>query len=246
MNFRTAAIMMLLLPLAAGCLVTQPQDTPVPALKCTDVQSGQDYWLYVPSYYDDSTSWPLVITLHGTHLLDGSKRQINEWKVLAERKGFIVAAPALKSVQGVLPVSDGLWQKDLQSDERTIISLEKELQRRYRIRRGAVILTGFSAGGYPMYYTGLRHPDRFDMLIARGCNSSMAIFEDVPVTDEARQMPIAIFWGKDDMGHIQEQSWQAFRWLREHRFFGTERREVEGGHLRRPEVAWSLWEQRGR
>ncbi len=223
-----------------GCPVTQSQDTPVSARRLA-LGGGGRYWLYVPSYYTAERDWPLVITLHGTHGWDGAKAQIKEWKSLAEEKGLIVAAPQLKSPQGITPVVRSLWYKDLAEDERAVLSLLDELESTYRIDPEAVLLTGFSAGGYPLYYIGLQNPRRFNMLIARACNSDLELFEKLSIDPEARELPIRLFWGKDDLRRIQGDSWQAFRYLREQRFFQTEYEEIKGGHLRRPELAYTLW-----
>jgi len=223
----------------SGCPVTQPQDTPVDARQILEPQTGRNYWLYVPSYYSDEHDWPLVVTLHGSNVWDGPVRQIMEWKALAERCGFLVAAPRVYSAEGILPVLERIEQ--LREDEKAVLSILDNIAGQYRVDPRAVLLTGFSAGGYPMYWIGLRHPERFNMLIARACNSSVEHLERIPLTDEARKMPIMIFWGKDDLAPIRRESWAAFRWLREHRCFGTEKKEVEGGHLRRPELAFRFW-----
>ncbi|MDY6912855.1 MAG: alpha/beta hydrolase-fold protein [Planctomycetota bacterium] len=228
----------------AGCPVTQSQDTPVSAMHLTETQTGGKYWLYVPSYYDKERDWPLVVTLHGTYGWDGAKRQVNEWKYLAEQRGLIVASPQLRSVQGILPVIKGLWFEDLKKDERMILSVVDDVSREYNVKPGLVLLTGFSAGGYPLYYTGLRNPKRFDMLIARGCNSSLDLFEKVELTDAARDLSVLIFWGKHDLKSIRNQGWQAFRYLREHQCFRVRRKEIRGGHLRRPDVAYQQWRRR--
>ncbi len=229
--------------LLAGCPVTQPPP-PGPVQHLTEKTTGRKYSLYVPTHYTPKRKWPLVITLHGTHGWDGRKRQINEGGELAERKGFLVAAPYLKSPQGILPVIHSIWSKQLDADDKAILGMIDDLQAKYTIDPRAVLLTGFSAGGYPMYNTGLRHPERFNMLIARACNSSIWLFERIRFTEAARNMPIFIFWGKDDLKPLQEQSWQAFRYLRgSRRCFNTEKKEVHGGHLRRPETAWNLWQK---
>lgn len=226
----------------AGCPVTQPQESPARQVRMGDKKSPCRYWLYVPSYYSEDHAWPLVITLHGTPGFDSSDAQIREWKSLAEEQGFLVAAPDLQSAQGVLPVSQKAWQGDLKADEQAILALREEVLRSYRIDPRAILLTGFSAGGFPMYYTGLRHSDKFSMLIGRSANSRVEILEQLPVTDATRKMPIALLWGKDDIREIQQQNWEAFRWLREHRFFAArEPKQVRGGHLRRPELAYNLW-----
>ncbi len=242
---RYACLMhVLMLPLAilaAGCPVTQSQQTPVESLRIEEPVSGAGYYLYVPSFYSDQRDWPLVVTLHGTFGWDSSSAQIKEWKFLAEKHGLIVAAPDLKSVQGILPVVRSLWYQDLQADEKAILAVIDDVSRKYHIDPNAVLLTGFSAGGYPLYYVGLRNPQRFNMLIARGCNSDLELFKQIEFSDKVRKLPVAIFWGKDELAEIQRQSWQAFRYLREHGCRKASRKEVLGGHLRRPELTYSLW-----
>ncbi|MCJ7544373.1 MAG: alpha/beta hydrolase-fold protein [Phycisphaerae bacterium] len=238
---------MILLPLlltTAGCPVTQPQETPVPPLRQEIQAAGVKYWLYVPSYHSTDRDWPLVVTLHGTYGWDSPRRQIDEWKHLAEERGLIVAAPDLQSAQGILPVARAVWLKDLSADEQTVLAVIDDLVERYRVDKDAVLLTGFSAGGYVMYYAGLRNPQRFDMLIARNCNCDVDMLGGIELTDAARTLPVVIFWGKDDLKRIQDQSWAAFRYLREHRCFQVEHKEIQGGHLRRPELAYRMWRER--
>ena len=226
--------------LLGGCPVPQPRP-PGKVLSAREAANGAKYYYYVPTYYSEDRDWPLVVTLHGTHGWDGPKRQVLEWGALAERRGFLVAAPTLQSVQGILPVPVDWWLRDLEEDERNVLAVIDELCRKYpRIDPEAVLLTGFSAGGYPLYYIGLRNAERFHMLIARDCNSSIKLFERIKLTDRARSLPIAIFWGKDDVG-IREESWEALAWLRRHRCYGTRRKKVPGGHFRRPELAYQIW-----
>ncbi len=236
-------VLLLLLGVVAGCPVTQSQDTPVDYKYLKDQVTDSGYYLYVPSTYDGKKTYPLVITLHGTPPWDTAWLQIREWKKLAEDKGFIVAVPKLRSPQGILPVSQGRWLKNLERDEEAILAVRTEVCSRYRVDKKRILLTGFSAGGFPMYYVGLRHPDKFSMLIARACNSKPLIFEHVRVTKKTRRIPIVIFYGKDDMGPIKTQSLQAFQWLRRN---GWNKRnclwkKMRGGHQRRPKTAYNYW-----
>jgi poly(3-hydroxybutyrate) depolymerase len=235
---------LLFLPLIAvlsGCPVTQPQETPVPTLRRESAQTHSSYWLYVPSNYKPDRDWPLVVTLHGTHGWDSSVAQISEWKALAEQKGMIVVAPDLRCVQGILPVVRSLWYKDMATDETNVLAIIDEICGQYRIAPKSILLTGFSAGGYPMYYIGLRHPERFSMLVARSCNSDVGLFEKIELTDAARRLPIMVFWGRDDMG-IQKQCWGAVEYLKTHGFKNVHLKMVKGGHLRRPDLTYAYWQ----
>ena len=235
----------LLLPLLAGCPVFQPQDTPISQEKTLEPTTGAKYWFYVPSNYSRDREWPLVITLHGTIPFDTYTAQIKEWKALAEDKGFIVVAPDLDSSQGILPILNRQsWYKDLERDEQVILAVLEDVRGRYRIDPdpNAILLTGFSAGGFAMFHTGLRNPSRFGMLIARSCNSDVRMMEDqIPLTDQAKRMPIMSYWGRDEHT-LGRQGWDAFEYLRTHGFKKAEMEEVkQGAHYRRPELAYRVW-----
>lgn len=241
---------LLALAALAGCVPTQSTDTPVLPTLLTEPTTGEKYGIYVPSYYSADRAWPLVVTLHGTHGWDSSDWQMWEWQKVAEDHGLIVVAPKLKSVQGILPVTKMLhdqWLRDLDRDEGMILAVMEDVSKRYRIdagapgRRPAVLLTGFSAGGFPLYDVGLKHPTRFNMLIARACNSNLEILERTPVTDDLRRTPIMIYWGRDDLQPIHDQSWQAFSFLRTHNCLQTKHMKTMGGHLRHPEMAYDMW-----
>ncbi len=243
-TFRNQLLLLALLPamlLLAGCPVTQSQETPVEALQFDEENTGAQYHVYLPSYYDAQRDWPMVITLHGTYGFDSASAQIKEWKALAEEKGFIVVAPVLKSVQGILPTVKSLHMSDLQVDEQIILNVLDAVCGKYHVDRKSVMLTGFSAGGFPMYYTGLRNPTKFNMLAARSANYEPELIENVPMNDDIRRLPIAIYWGKSDLKPIHDDSWAAFRYLRTHQCKKVEEFEFVGGHLRRPDLAYKHW-----
>lgn len=230
-----------LVGLLGGCYVP-PSDTPVEPYLLTEPTTRTRYWVYKPSYYTADRDWPLVVTLHGTNPWDTMRKQIYAWKGAAERHGLVVVAPYLRSTQGILPVVPSVWRRQLADDERAVLAVMEDVNSRLHIDLDSVLLTGFSAGGFPLYYVGLRHTRRFDCLVARACNSNMDVFEQIEFTEETRKLPILIFWGKDDLPPIRNQSWQAVRFLRKDRqCFKTERMEIAGGHIRRPEVAYQFW-----
>ena len=238
----TTPLWLAALTLCSGCPVWQDQNVPVPAEQHAEPVTGADYWVYVPKDYPDDRRWPLVVTLHGTVPWDTYTREINEWKRLAEDKGFVVVAPSLKSPQGILPVIPRLWFEDLERDERVVLATIDEVCRRHpAVDRSCVLLHGFSAGGYPLLFVGLRNPDRFNMLIGRGINSDPRLLERIERTDEAREMPVVLLWGRDDTPLIRKQCWFAYTYLRERGFHNTEYETFPGAHLRRPDLAYEHW-----
>ncbi len=237
---RRVLILLPLVGLLAGCPVMSP--SPEGKIQHLKFENGSKYSVYVPTWYTPKEKWPLVISLHGTFGYDDQRRQAKEVAFLADEYGFIVAAPGLRSVQGILPVKRSLWRKDLQRDREKVLELIDLLASQYSIDRTHVLLTGFSAGGFVMWDAGVRHPDRFQMLIGRSVNFSVNIMEDIEATPEARNMPILIFWGRDDPA--SGMGWDAYEYLRSHGFFSTERRKIEGGHWRHPRICTEAWRER--
>jgi len=232
---------------AAGCPVTQSQDTPVAHSYHSDDDSGAKYYLYVPSTYDPARAWPLAVTLHGTHGFDSARKQIRAWKALAEEHGFIVLAPKLASPQGILPVFQSRRRRQLELDEQHVLAAMDEVGREYNLRRDATLITGFSAGGYALYHLAVRNPERFDVLVARACNADMDILKPLPITDAVRRMPMLIFFSKtghpvsSNLNPIAKESWAAYRHFRLAECYGAEIKAVEGGHIRHPERAVQFW-----
>jgi len=226
-----------------GCAVTQPQDAPAPEIVGSEPRTGREYSLYVPAGYDAGRKWPLVITLHGTFLFDGHRDQIREWKMLAEENGFIAAAPRLRSTQGILPRIGSLWYEDLAADEKTILALLDLLEARYAIDANNVLLTGFSSGGYPMYWTGLRNPGQFSMLVARAGNCDTGMLDRIRLGPGAQKLPVAMIYGTTDLWMLRNQTFEAYEYLTQHGVPASIK-PVGGGHWRHPEVACALWRAR--
>jgi predicted esterase len=237
----------------AGCPVTQPQDTPVPQLKFRSPKTRSEYHVYVPSDAAELGPMPMVVTLHGTHGFDSASAQVKEWKALAEEHGFVVLAPELSSPQGILPISRSMRLADLNKDEARIVAAIEEVKRKYRINDKAVMITGFSAGGFPLYYVAIRHPELFSVLVARACNADMDVIEGLKVTGKLRQMPMLIFFSKtginpisSNLNPIARQSWAVYRHLRTSECYQADIKATEGGHHRRPDLALAFWrEQQG-
>ncbi|MBB3948833.1 extracellular catalytic domain type 1 short-chain-length polyhydroxyalkanoate depolymerase [Aureimonas jatrophae] len=76
---------------ARGCGTEQPAGR-----YAMDVASGgqtRTVAYYVPSSYDPSRPAPLVVDFHGSTSTAGEQLDRSEWERVAEREGFVVAAP---------------------------------------------------------------------------------------------------------------------------------------------------------
>ena len=130
----------------------------------------QPYRVFVPTGYDGTKAYPLVIALHG---MGGDENSFFEayanglFKTLAERHGYIVACP-----KGRKPAS--MYMGDAEKDVLDVLS---EMQRAYRIDPDRVYLTGHSMGGYGTLSLAMGHPDIFAAIapISGGVNNPLSL-----------------------------------------------------------------------
>jgi phospholipase/carboxylesterase len=229
-----------LVGIVAGC----PKPTILGVPNSIPQLAGQHdgYWIYVPSNYTPDHAWPLVITLHGANGLDFPAVQIRDWQPLAEKHGFIVVAPKMRSVIVGPPMLRDLWIKDMATDEKSILSVMDEVTAKYHIDPKTVLLTGLSAGCYPLYYTGPRHPERFGMIVAMSCGFFSETVDKIALTPEARKMPVVVYWGGADL-LIQPYCKNAVQYFTTHGFTDIQQAEIPGmGHKHSPEVAYKYWD----
>lgn len=233
----------------AGCSAWGGQDTGVQEFQRVEPVTRSRYYLYVPGDYSSERAWPLVVTLHGARARDSAKAQVRQWKALAEKHGFIVLAPSLESPGGILPVSRSARRAALDKDEKRVLAGIDDVKGRYRIDARAVMITGYAAGGYPLYYIALRNPGLFNAVAAGMCRFDRELVKAVPVTEAVRRTPVLIYFGKashpvhSKWSRVASDSWAAFRYLRESRCFKAEIDDVRGGNQRRPDVAYSFWKK---
>jgi len=117
----------------------------------------QPYRVYVPTTYDSSKSYPLVIALHGMGGDENSYFEAynkGEFRVLAEDHGYIVACP-----KGRKPAS--MYIGDA---ERDVMDVIEEMKRAYRIDPDRIYLTGHSMGGFGTWSIAMNHPEVFAAL----------------------------------------------------------------------------------
>ena len=223
----------------AGCAVNQPQDTIEQERYEANPVAGAGYWLFVPNTYRHDQPAPLIVTCHGTIPFDVANHHIREWKWLAEKSGCIVVAPELLGTDGL--IGDGPI-RDMLTDERRILSAIGILGYRYNIDRNNIMITGFSGGGFPTYWVGLRNPDVFSVVAARNCNFSSSNM-DGWFTQDAKGTRVYIYYGDNDPGTISIQSLTGIDFLKSRGFNVTKDTIPGAGHERHPEVAMKFFRE---
>lgn len=232
-----------LLAVTAGCAVTQPQNTPAWQKQETDPVTGAAYWMYVPAAYRDDKPAPLVVTCHGTPPFDVSEHHVRELKMLGEQNGCIVLSPALIGTDGILgngPISAML------ENERRILGLISMAGYRYNVDMANIMITGFSGGGFPVYWVGIRNPEVFSCIVPRSCNFSEANLDGWYPQAAVKMIDAFIYYGSNDPLTIKVQSDNGIRYLQSKGFRVAERVVPGIGHQRRPEVAMRFFREHWR
>jgi predicted esterase len=126
----------------------------------------QPYQVFVPTSYDKSKPFPLIIALHGMGGDENSYFQAyaqGAFKLEAEKHGYLVACP-----KGRKPAS--MYLGDAEKDVMDVIA---EMRRDYNIDPDRIYLTGHSMGGYGTWSVAMSHPDVFAALapISGGSNT---------------------------------------------------------------------------
>ncbi len=111
----------------------------------------REYALHVPSSYDGSRSFPILVALHGSHGREDG--MVAMWRGLAESKGVILLA-----VRGTIRVRDRAFRWDERS-ESTILGILNEVRDKVKVDPGRVYVTGVGQGAYIAYTIALHSPD---------------------------------------------------------------------------------------
>ncbi len=224
--------------MAGGCDVPAGyQVAPVKEWHETDPATGKGFWIFLPSTYDHNKPAKVIVTCHGTPPYDVANMHIREWKSLAEKYGCIVLAPELIATDGI--IGDGPVVGMLE-DEKRIMGLISLLGYRYNIDLANIMITGFSGGGFPTYWVGLRHPEIFSVVVGRSCNFSISNL-DGWYPPEAVRTPVMIYYGTADLANIQGESIAGIRYLKQRGFSVESKTLPNVGHARHPYVAMDFF-----
>jgi len=233
-------LILLMIPFAmllAGCPVPFKGEVPKGGKTyMVDPATGNSFWIYVPKKYNHKKPVPVIVSCHGTPPFDVAEHHIRTWEWYGEKYGCIVICPDLHGTDGIFgagPIGGML------NNERIILSIISSLCYKYNIDRSNIMITGFSGGGFPAYWVGLRHPDIFSVIVPQNCNFNRSSIEGW-YPPQARDMSVMIYYGQVDPPTIVIQSQNGIEYLRS-RGFKVATKVIPGGHERHPEVAMNFF-----
>jgi len=235
-----AWLSVVLLICGTGCPAVNNLPAPGRVLEQDEPVTGRSYYLYVPEKYRENRDWPLIVACHGTPPWDRADLQLKEWKGLAEAKGFLLAVPKLKGVRGDFPPKPAEQIRLQKADEKAILSVVKAVRASHSVDRDRVFLTGWSAGGYAVLFTGLRNPDVFRALSVSQGNFDPAFVEPCSPFVEPYQA-VQIIYNSEDFA-LQDDAVACIDWLRNHGI-QPEVLERPGFHQRDPKPIFQFFAQ---
>jgi len=148
---------------------------------------------------------------------------------VAEKYRMIICAPDFDSANGLLAIPPDHPAPELLRDEDATLRIVAQLKSRYHIMPHGIMITGWSGGGYPAHFIGLRHPDLFRCIASRTANfSTLLVSEDA--ARRARHMHVYIFYGMFDLPGFKTIARNAHEWYARRGFENATMRELPTGH----------------
>ena len=164
-----------------------------------------EYQMYVPTTYDGSTAYPLMVLLHGLGSNPGGVIRYQGLTDLAEERGYIVAAPMGYNSRGWYgrrgtsrasnrgdDANDPANLGDLSElDVMNVLAMTLE---GYNIDRDRIYLAGHSMGGGGTWHLGIKYPD-----IWAGLGPvAPAIYTSPDALSAITHIPVIIIQGDED------------------------------------------------
>ena len=190
-------------------------------LTCRQVDYETEYMLYVPSHYDPAGDWPLLLVGHGgngnmplKHARMAAFGGIEDWLPIAEKRGWIVAAPLTRRGWGVIGYG-------------VLFSLLFQLKRQLKIDPDRIWLTGHSMGGHLSWRSALHLGDRWAAISPMSGGYDYAARGTMPLL---KLVPGYATFGQREPYGIAEANRSMQAWLHQHPDYDWQIMEKAGGH----------------
>jgi dienelactone hydrolase len=207
--------------------------------------------VYVPSYYDSTRAWPVLLEGCEPH---GLSRSLDWFRDEAERHGFLLVVVEYLYHRGEVESRHDVWTRegggsikrlsrptneiiaDMVVDERNIVSLLVELQRKYNVDRRAVGVTGFLGSGLLAYRLPMDKSNLFCATIARSGGFSQVLMPTAWAG--AVGVPYYIIYGEKEDAVTMTGTDQAMIFLKSHHFKKVVAEKIpNSGVDSRPDIA---------
>jgi len=149
------------------------------------------YRLYVPSKYNAKQGAPLIVALHGLGATEDSffDSYGSTFLQLAERHGYIVAAPLGYRVDGGYgagvgaPAPDAIVRRNMELSELDVMEALAQVRKLYNVDASRIYLMGHSMGAIGTWKIAAKHPDiwaALGMFSGYGTPSTLERMKHIP------------------------------------------------------------------
>jgi poly(3-hydroxybutyrate) depolymerase len=171
-----------------------------------DAGKDMEYALFVPSGYDKAKKWPLMVALHG---LGSNPHQIIRYPGLtdlAEKHGYVVAAPMGYNERGWYGAGNPLKKKDgdpanlSELSEKDVLNVLGIVRKEYSIDPDRIYLMGHSMGGGGTFHIGIKYPEIWAALAP----IAPAVYRPVSDLEKIKHIPVIMVQGdKDNLVRVE-------------------------------------------
>lgn len=198
-----------------GCTTLNDPNVPNPIGSHVEPHDNSKYLLYRPSAYDRRDAWPLLIVCHG-RFPDSPLKQIRLWTQLAERYGFIVAAPTMPAAPGGWTTDESEQADAVERARQRILSVVKHVRGSHTISRDRIFIHGHGSGTEGALQTGLTQSDLFRAVSIDDPKVDGALLDQMKPSIDRYQSVLVM---KHAAGVLSgKQAERCIDWLREHNF----------------------------
>jgi poly(3-hydroxybutyrate) depolymerase len=149
------------------------------------------FHMYVPSAYNGTRAFPLIIALHG---LGGTEDSFfdnydKKFPALAEQRGYLVAAPLGYRVDGSYgwglgdPPADPTIRRSQELSELDVMQVLQLVRQHYKVDESRIYLSGHSMGGIGTWKIAAKYPDLWAAIApfaGRGTPSTLERLRNIP------------------------------------------------------------------
>lgn len=141
--------------------------------------------MYVPTSYNGSRAFPLIVALHGLggtedSFFDGYDKKFPE---LAEQRGYLVAAPLGYRVDGSYgwglgnPPADPTIRRNQELSEQDVMQVLQLVRQQYKVDETRIYLSGHSMGGIGTWKIAAKYPEVWAAIAPFAGNGTPATLE---------------------------------------------------------------------
>ena len=144
--------------------------------------NGQKYLLQLPKGYNTTERYPLLIAIHWLH--GNASEQINEWKFIANKNGYILVSPEFV---------DG-YQKFAREEDQKLCAVLEDVKRDFSVAESKIFITGFSGGAQFAHRFVFKYP----LVCRAACIMAAGDYDAPPNSKEAKAVKYFVGVGTDD------------------------------------------------